>query len=239
MNQVQAFDYSVDILRNLLWQYNSAPNLEQLLTEKQNFYNVEQTQFWEDWYTDVFDIRTANSFGLSVWTLILGVPLLNDTTVSPDDYPAFGFSTSPLPTPVVAFDQGNFATGANTFANLTTEEQRILLQIRYFILTSNGSVTDINQFLANLVGPNIVYAIDNLNMTMTYVLTITPPDNLLNTAERFDLVPHPSAVGFMRTFVDVDNWGFGQFHRNFDRGNFYTGGGTDTTQFTSTIGGDR
>lgn len=235
MNQIQAFDFSVNILRNLLWQYNEAPNLNALLDQKNNWYDINQTEFWQDWFTDVFDLRTANDFGLAVWTLILGVPLINDATVSPDDYPAFGFSTTPLPTPVVAFDQGNFATGSDDFINLTTEQRRILLQIRYFILTSNGTVAQINEFFANLVGPNIVYALDNLNMTMTYVLTIRPPSNLLQLAERFDIIPRPSAVGVMTTFTDVDNWGFGQFHANFDRGNFYTGGGLQPETFTATI----
>ena len=150
-SRVQAFDYSVDVLSSLLWQYNSAENLEALLTRKQEFYNTAQTRFWSDWVRDVFDLRTANDFGLAVWTAILGVPLFNDTTVSPDNYPAFGFGdTTSGASPIQNFNNGNFATSSDNFINLTTEQRRLLLRVRYFNLTTTGTVSEINEFFCRV-----------------------------------------------------------------------------------------
>ena len=63
---IQQIDYTVNVLRPLLWQYNQADNLRGLLELKQVFYDREQRDFWQNWYRDVFDLRTANDFGLTV-----------------------------------------------------------------------------------------------------------------------------------------------------------------------------
>ena len=64
---IQQFNFSVDLLRVILWQYNDAENIENLLTRKQTFYNTAHRDFFNNWIRDVFDLRTANDFGLSVW----------------------------------------------------------------------------------------------------------------------------------------------------------------------------
>ena len=72
---IQLFDFSVDLLRAILWQYNDATRLQSLLQQKQDWYNEQQTEFWSSWYRDVFNLDTANDFGLAVWSIILEVPL--------------------------------------------------------------------------------------------------------------------------------------------------------------------
>ena len=47
---IQQFDYSVDVLNVVLWQYNEAKNLLSLLNDKQAWLDVNQTAFWENWY---------------------------------------------------------------------------------------------------------------------------------------------------------------------------------------------
>ena len=226
MSRTQAFDYSVDVLRTLLWQFNEADNLAGLLREKQKFYDFAQRDFWQNWTRDVFDLRTANDFGLSVWTNILGVPAFNDTNVSPDNYPAFGFDTSAMNQPIQNFNNGNFATSSDNFINLSTDQRRLLLQVRYFQLTTDASVVDINRFAANMFGPGVVYVIDNLNMSLNYVFTVRPPSNILLVAEEFDIIPRPSGVSINLVFTNLQNWGFGPLRRNFGRGNFITLGST-------------
>ena len=80
--RIQAFDFSVDVLVNLLWQYNEADNLRALLENKQRFMRNNHTAFWNNWITDVLNIETANDFGLSVWALILDVRLTVDADLS-------------------------------------------------------------------------------------------------------------------------------------------------------------
>lgn len=66
-------DYAVDLLQALLWQYDNAPRLQKLLSLKQEWYNQNHTQFWDDWFTNVYNINTANDFGLTVWGKLLRV----------------------------------------------------------------------------------------------------------------------------------------------------------------------
>ena len=72
---IEDFDLSVDILSALIWRNNEAPVLQSLLQSKDDWYVQNHKQFWTDWMTNVFNIDTANDFGLSVWAQILGVPL--------------------------------------------------------------------------------------------------------------------------------------------------------------------
>lgn len=66
-------DYAVDLLQALIWQYDNAPRLQKLLQHKQDWYNENNTQFWSDWLKNVFNITTANDFGLTVWGKLLRV----------------------------------------------------------------------------------------------------------------------------------------------------------------------
>lgn len=77
MSTKQEFDFSINLLEALIWQYNNAPRLESLLRQKQTWYDVNNRDFWQDWLRDVFDLRTANTFGLRVWSIILGLSLIH------------------------------------------------------------------------------------------------------------------------------------------------------------------
>lgn len=77
---IQLTQVSVDLLSVLLWQYNNndGDSVEGLIAAKSAWYSAEFSEFWDSWYRDVFDIRTANEFGLHVWSIVLGVPLSVD-----------------------------------------------------------------------------------------------------------------------------------------------------------------
>lgn len=66
-------DYAVDLLQALIWQYDNAPRLQKLIQQKQDWYNRNNTEFWTDWLKNVFNINTANDFGLTVWGKLLRV----------------------------------------------------------------------------------------------------------------------------------------------------------------------
>ena len=220
-NTIQQFDFSVDLLRVILWEYNDAENLENLLTRKQTFYNTAQRDFWSNWVRDVFDLRTANEFGLSVWANILDLPLFSDSEVSPDNYPAFGFDTGSASSPIQNFNNGNFASTSDSFINLDTEQRRLLLRLRYFQLTTTATIPEINTFGQFLLGGNNIFAFDNNDMTIRYVFRVIPPSNLLAVAQQFDILPRPSGVGVEIVIAALRRWGFGSARDNFFRGNFF------------------
>lgn len=212
---IQKFDYSVDLLQAILWQYNDAETLQSLLQTKQDWYTQNQQEFWTDWYNDVFNMATANDFGLAVWSIILGMPLFISPHPDVPSKPRWGFGTNNK-----NFERGNFSN-ANTDIFLPIEDKRILLRLRYFQLTTRGAVLEINAFLAYLFGPGMMHVIDDLDMTMTYVINVPLDQTLLQALQKYDVLPRPAGVGLRIVDVTHPTWGFEQFNQNFENGNFF------------------
>ena len=214
---IQSFDFSVDVLKALLWQYNKAENLESLLTKKQAWYDANQEQFWTDWLTNVFDLRTANDFGLAVWSIILNLPLF--VTNPPDSLskPTFGFN-DPF---YKNFNRGNFSNFRGSATSLSQPVKRLALRLRYFCLQSSGTVPEINRFLKQVfAGFGACYLLDGLNMTQRYIFQFPLTSELKYLFDNFDVLPRPAGVGSGYYDATKKYFGFGEFRLNFNRGNF-------------------
>lgn len=215
-DRVQTFDFSVDLLKSLLWQHDNADGLKTLIQRKQDWYNVNQKDFWENWFHDVFDLDTANDFGLAVWARILNVPL--QVNVEADvSRPAFGFGVNHQ-----NFNNGSFARLRAGDIPLTTEQKRLVLKLRYFQLISRGAVPEINEWLAELFrDQGKVFVIDSNDMTFaTYFFEFRPDSQLSFVLEKYDLLPRPAGVGIKYQVQIPPSFGFGQNHLNFNNGNF-------------------
>jgi hypothetical protein len=215
--KIQAFDFSLNLLRAMLWQYNDAPRLESLVTQKQEWFNIENQGFWEDWQRDVFDLRTANAFGLSVWAIILDMPLTVDSGALPgEERLIFGFASDDE-----NFSHGNFAPWVSL--PLTVEQARLILRLRYFQLVTRGTVPEINEYFAALFGDQgSAYVVDGRNMTARYVFGFALSPDLQQVLSLFDLLPRPAGVFVDYVVIpDTTNWGFGRYHLNFNNGNFH------------------
>lgn len=229
--RIQQFDYNVNVLQAILWQQDQATNLVQLATQKNAWYQTYQTQFWTDWYNNVFNLITANTFGLSVWSYILNVPLYIDFNPEPDNAPIFGFnffnpSYPDLGNSYFNFGNGNFST-KNAVLTLTEEEQRFLLRLTYYKYCSRADVTDVNAFLNYLVTTSdigysgTIYMLDGLDMSITYVFSSPGfPPNLLQAIKDLDTFPRAAGVGIKYVINTGTGWGFGPKNQNFGNGNF-------------------
>jgi hypothetical protein len=214
MTTIQQFDYSVDLLRALLWQYNEATNLQGLLEDKKSWYDNNQSEFWSNWYRDVFDLQTANDFGLAVWSIILGQPLFVNS--GPDDKPTWGFDPY-----YVNFERGNFSSQTGSSHRLKTETARVLLRLRYYNLTGSGTVPEINRALADVFADyGLAYLLDNHNMTQTYIFTFPLSSDLIFLFNYFDILPRPAGVASNYNVLVTESWGFDDHHENFGHGNF-------------------
>lgn len=188
--RIQAFDFSIDLLRALLWQYDDAARLQSLLSSKQAWYDANQAGFWSDWYRDVFDLRTANDFGLAVWAIILDLPL--DLGGGPNkNRPLWGFKPY-----YKNFQNGNFLGVSSGLLSLSTSQKRLILQLRYFQLVTRGAVTEVNRFLKYLFGQQgLAYVVDGRDMTATYVFDFELGDRLTGAMLELDVLPRPAGVG--------------------------------------------
>jgi Protein of unknown function (DUF2612) len=183
----QLFDFSVNVLQALLWQYNEADALTAILQAKQSWYDANHTQFWEDWIVNVFDVRTANDFGCAVWAIILGIPL---SVVQSGSSDTWGFGTFHK-----NFTRGNFLPAAQTTIPLTLDQKRIVLQLRYYQLITRGCIPSINRFMKRLfadLGP--VYVVNSGPMAMTYHFGFVIPSSLQFIFRFYSLLPAPTGV---------------------------------------------
>ena len=218
--KIQEFNnFDLDLTLSLLWQYNEATNLQSLITQKQSWYDLYFSEFWRNWFFNVFSLNTADLFGTAVWSIILNVPFFVPVQLRPLDAPTWGFNQviSPPPPPhllnsYLNYENSNFSDIEGF--TLTVEEQRWLLRLRYFQLTTLTNIADfngdpaysINDFLAylctdNQIGYNgTIYVLDNLDMTMTY--HFTDPDfpvalfTIINTLGTW---PRPAGVSISFT----------------------------------------
>lgn len=212
---IQQFDYSVDLLKALLWQYNEAANLQSLLEAKALWYKANHEDFWNAWYTDVFDLRTCNDFGLTVWSIILRQPLFSLATES--GTPTWGFGVYHT-----NFTRGNFGGAQGAIHRVSTETARILLQLRYFQLTSSGTVPEINRMLKYVFAEKygLAFIQDGNDMNQTYTFTFELSADLRYVFKNFDVLPRPAGVKSRYVVSLAESFGFDEFNANFDNGNF-------------------
>lgn len=248
--RIEEFNFHVDILASIIWQYNESTNLLSLVNQKQNWYDLYQSDFWTTWYNEVFNLseNQITLFGLAVWSIILDVPLYVPIDPEADTKPIWGFNSiiGAWPTlansylnffgPTSTTDGANFSTRGQNII-LTIPQQRFLLRLKYFNLTTRGDITDINAFLAYLISTSDIgytgamYVLDGLNMEIVYVFTQEFPFQLLAALRELDLFPRPAGVGVR---IVVDNgfiFGFNQIvgswptleniNKNFENGNLY------------------
>ena len=64
----------INLEKTILWQYDKATRLTRVLLSKENWYKQNVTNFIVGFLIDIFNLKTANDFGLSVWGKILNFP---------------------------------------------------------------------------------------------------------------------------------------------------------------------
>lgn len=215
---IQSYDPSVNLLQALLWQYNEASRLQSLAVEKQAWYDGNQASFWSSFYTDIYNLKTANDFGLAIWSILLGQPISFSNIGNPNKI-NFGFGT-----PHRNFTRGNFVSNSGYNYVLSTETARILLQLRYFQLTTAGTIPEVNRMLKYVFADmGAAFLLDGNDMTQTYVFIFELNSELKFLFNNYDILPRPAGVGSTYRIEVYESWGFGQYHENFSHGNFSEG----------------
>lgn len=211
--RIQPFDFSINLMRSILWQYDGAENAVALARNDQSWINTSYADFWTNWYRDVFDVDTANSFGLSVWARILGLRLEIDAQRNVTSVWGFGVNNK-------NFENGGFGRASDEVISLDTGSARTLIKLRWFQLTMRPTVPNINAALEDVFGAGAAFVFDSYDMTMTYIFNSEPDYRLRRLLENTEILPRPSTVkvGWMVRYRP--SWGFGVHHLNFENGNF-------------------
>lgn len=188
--RIQEFDFSINLLRVVLWDYDKAEKLLGLINNKQAAMDRNQLDFWNNWYIDVFNIDTANEFGVSVWAIILDVPLLINVPIVNPEKVGWGFGSFRK-----NFNNGNFNVKGGGAQLLTIEQRRIAIKMRYQYLTTRATVPEINRILVNAFGDlGVVYVEDNLDMTTNFKFGFTIPAWIDFLFVELGVFPTPASV---------------------------------------------
>jgi len=184
--------YNGDLTQALKWLQNNAPNIQSLVNQKANWYTQFNDQFWADWETNIFNISTANPFGIMIWCIILNVPAsLFGLYVTGQTSWAYGANRQNYVYSALHVESnpntvgGNFYGGENTTI-VNIQEARWVLMLRCAALVSNGRLSYINQMLKfifnsnqawNFPGKSYFYVTDSTAPAQTLVPTapVTTP----------------------------------------------------------------
>ena len=214
-----------------IWQYANAKNLNAIINDELEFFNVNVNQFFTNWEKDVFNLITANTFGLNVWGKILGVPrpsvpavnggidasgVFRFANVDTHRWHSIWISGSVVPTLNIEYEPSEDAIPIPN--QLGDNAYRTILLAKIRLLYSNGSVHDINDFVQRLLGyyspangwikNENVYVQDNYNMTMTVMFNSLPSSAALSVLTTDGLSPRPAGV-FLNYAVISNEGAFG------------------------------
>ena len=194
----------INLKQCLLWQYNNAPALRALILQKQDWYKTHQEDFWNYWYGSVFNLDTADDFGLSVWGEILDFP----RQVKSVDGSLHVLTTEQYRTvlkgQMLKFNMGVTAPEVNKWLSV--------------VFGSQGKA----------------YCLDNLDMTVIpFVFEQSPSDEILWLLANVDFLPRPAGVGYEVRLIGQDIFGFnGSGLQTFDNGVFFKDYNNDLEQGT-------
>lgn len=135
---------SFDVWTTIISQYANSPILDTLIENLFDY--IDPTYNLEQFYDYIWNINTAQGYGLDVWGRIVGVNRVLKVTVG--DW--FGFAEA---TPgAETFDYGPFYSGAVLTENYTLSDQayRRLIFAKAASNITNGSIPAINQILMGL-----------------------------------------------------------------------------------------
>lgn len=207
-------DLHVDLTKAILWQYNKAKNLQSIIYKFADLNRQANEEFWKAWHRDVFNVDTANDFGLEVWSRILNISA--GVSFEPqEEKRAFGFGVNRA-----NFSGGNFGSRDGGYVGFTTEQKRLLIKARVFALTKSPTVTNINDFLKNNLwkGDSKAYVTDSFDMTYAlYTFNYQPDANMIFLIENADFLPRPSCVELAYRVIGKRSFGVGANRNNFNK----------------------
>lgn len=155
-----AFDWTQTVLS----QYANSPTLMQLCESVAGYFDQSDAQ--ERFFDLVWNVATAQGWGLDVWGRIVGV----SRTLTVDGSGRFlGFDESTT-FGLGPFNESPFYSGVTSTSNfvLADEPYRVLVLAKAFSNLCDGSILSLNQLLLRMFpGRGNIYATDGGDMTMT------------------------------------------------------------------------
>lgn len=177
-----------DVIKTFAAQYANSPTLRQLI-ESMNQYFDPATNF-EDFFEFVWNVDTAQGFGLDIWGKIVNVS--RQLTI-PGDATYFGFDEA---TDAEPFDQAPFYNGVVSTETYTLADDayRTLILTKALSNISTSTPASINQLLQSLFPRGRCYVIDLGGMAMQFVFEFPLMPFEVAILTQSGVIPRPAAV---------------------------------------------
>jgi hypothetical protein len=175
----------------LLSQFANSPAIVSLIESFNDC--VDPRANIDAFYDLVWNLDTAQGFGLDVWGRIVGVSRV--LQVSSGAW--LGFEEAGDGSVETPFNQAPFYGGSSTTGNyaLTDDAFRQLILAKAYANITNGSVPSINQILMTLFGSSgACWCTDGQNMTMTYTFGFQLSPVQYAIVAQSGVIPRPAGV---------------------------------------------
>ena len=194
-----------NVEKTIISQYANSPILCQLIQNMNQY--IDQTANFQAFYDFVWNVDTAQGFGLDIWGRIVDV---GRTLKIPDDSITFGFSDEA--DDYAPFDQAPFVSddAATSAYSLSDDAYRALILVKALANISATTAPALNQLLSNFFADRgRCYVLDLGSMQARYVFEFS-----LEPFERVivqNFIPRPAGVFIDIYDVDVNTtFGFAQ-----------------------------
>lgn len=214
-----------DFEQTVISQYFNSPTLLQLVTNMNEY--IRQDVNFQAFYDFVWNVDTAQGFGLDYWGRIVDISRLLQI---PNAFDLFGFENSDTPPGVLPFNQGVFNVpggGVTQSFLLPDDSYRTLILVKALANISATTAPAINQLLRNLFpGRGAAYVLDlgNMRMQFTFEFDLTPTEFAI--LSQSNALPHPAGVlvsivtiagsglfGFAEGLPNSESFGNGTFYQ--------------------------
>lgn len=196
----------IDVEQTIISQYANSPTLVQLITNMNEY--IDPRANLDAFYNFVFNVDTAQSFGLDIWGNIVGVGRLLQI---PGADPIVGFDNADVPKDWYPMSEGRFAIEGEvtTAFELSDDAYRVLILTKALANIITTTAPAMNRLLRNLFpGRGRAYVRDLGNMAMQFVFNFR-----LSTVEYAILtqsgaLPHPAGVFYSVVVIPGGLFGF-------------------------------
>jgi hypothetical protein len=179
----------LNVWLTVMSQFANSPTFDQLIANMEGY--IDQTENFDLFFDNIWNVLTAQGYGLDVWGRIVGVNRV--LQVSGSNY--FGFAQA-LPTSY-GWGQAPWYSGETLTGNypLSDAAFRTLILAKALANICNGSIPAINQILLNLF-PNRgnCYVTSGGDMTMQYVFKFALSPVELAIVTNSGVLPTPAGV---------------------------------------------